>query len=87
MDIRTLPAIGIVVETSCRYFAELRFPEVVSAGIGLERLGTSSVVYRLALFAPLSSRPRSAGSCTCTSMPRPAGRSRCRRRSGPCCCR
>lgn len=49
-DIRALPAIGLVVETSCRYFAELRFPEVVTAGVGLERLGTSSVTYRLALF-------------------------------------
>jgi acyl-CoA thioester hydrolase len=50
VDIRELPAIGLVVETSCRYFAELRFPEVVTAGLALERLGTSSVVYRLALF-------------------------------------
>jgi acyl-CoA thioester hydrolase len=50
VDIRSLPAIGLVVETSCRYFAELRFPEVVTAGLALERLGTSSVVYRLALF-------------------------------------
>lgn len=49
-DIRRLPAIGLVVETSCRYFAELRFPETITAGISLERLGTSSVVYRLALF-------------------------------------
>ncbi|PZS33437.1 MAG: 4-hydroxybenzoyl-CoA thioesterase [Pseudonocardiales bacterium] len=49
-DIRELPAIGLVVETSCRYFAELRFPELVTAGLALERLGTSSVVYRLALF-------------------------------------
>jgi acyl-CoA thioester hydrolase len=50
VDIRDLPAIGLVVETSCRYFAELRFPEVVTAGLALERVGTSSVVYRLALF-------------------------------------
>jgi acyl-CoA thioester hydrolase len=50
VDIRSLPAIGLVVETSCRYFAELRFPEVVTAGIALEKLGTSSVIYRLALF-------------------------------------
>ncbi|MEO6885434.1 MAG: thioesterase family protein [Jatrophihabitantaceae bacterium] len=49
-DIRALPAIGLVVETGCRYFAELRFPELVTAGIALEKLGTSSVVYRLALF-------------------------------------
>jgi acyl-CoA thioester hydrolase len=50
-DIRTLPAIGLVVETSCRYFAELRFPATVTAGIALEHLGTTSVVYRLGLFA------------------------------------
>ena len=50
VDIRRLPAVGLVVETSCRYFAELRFPETVTAGLALEKLGTSSVVYRLALF-------------------------------------
>lgn len=49
-DIRELPAIGVVVETSCRYFAELRFPEIVTAGIALERRGRTSVVYRVALF-------------------------------------
>jgi acyl-CoA thioester hydrolase len=50
VDIRALPAIGLVVETSCQYFAELRFPVVVTAGLGLDRVGSSSVVYRLALF-------------------------------------
>ena len=49
-DIRRLDAIGLVVETSCRYHAELAFPGTVTAGLALERLGTSSVVYRLALF-------------------------------------
>jgi acyl-CoA thioester hydrolase len=49
-DIRRLSAIGLVAETSCRYYAELRFPETVTAGIALERLGTTSVTYRLALF-------------------------------------
>ena len=49
-DIRTLTAVGLVVETGCRYFAELRFPETVTAGLALQKLGTSSVVYRLALF-------------------------------------
>jgi acyl-CoA thioester hydrolase len=61
VDIRRLPAIGLVVETSCRYFAELRFPEVITAGIGLEKLGTSSVVYRLALFGANSAAPAAAG--------------------------
>ena len=61
VDIRTLPAIGLVVETSCRYFAELRFPETVTAGIALERLGTASIVYRLALFGEGSDEPAAVG--------------------------
>ena len=49
-DIRRLPAIGIVAETSCRFFAELSFPEPVDAGLVLEKLGNSSVIYRIGLF-------------------------------------
>jgi acyl-CoA thioester hydrolase len=61
VDIRKLPAIGVVVETSCRYFAELRFPEIVTAGIALEKLGTTSVVYRLALFGESADEPAATG--------------------------
>jgi acyl-CoA thioester hydrolase len=49
-DVRRLPQIGLVVETSCRYLAELDFPAPITAGLGVERLGTSSITYRLALF-------------------------------------
>jgi acyl-CoA thioester hydrolase len=61
VDIRALSAIGVVVETSCQYFAELRFPEVVTAGLALERLGTSSVIYRLALFGEQRAEPAAVG--------------------------
>ncbi|MEH1129350.1 acyl-CoA thioesterase [Micromonospora sp. CPCC 206061] len=61
VDIRRLPALGLVVETRCRYFSELRFPEVVTAGIRLERLGTSSVVYQLGLFGQHSLEPAAVG--------------------------
>ena len=50
-DIRTLPAVGVVVETSCRYLSELRFPSQIIAGLAVDRLGRTSVTYRLALFA------------------------------------
>ncbi len=50
-DIRKLPAIGIVAETSCRFLAELSFPEPVDAGLRLEKLGNSSVIYRIGLFS------------------------------------
>ena len=50
VDIRELRAVGLVVETACQYFAELRFPVTVTAGLRVEHIGTSSVVYRLGLF-------------------------------------
>ncbi len=49
-DIRTLPAVGLVAETSCRYFREVGFPEPVDLGLAVERVGQSSVVYRVGLF-------------------------------------
>nr|WP_170314601.1 thioesterase family protein [Aquibium carbonis] len=42
--------IGLVVETGCRYFAEMAFPDVVTAGIRVARLGSSSVRYEVGLF-------------------------------------
>jgi acyl-CoA thioester hydrolase len=50
VDIRALPAIGIVAEVSCRYFRELGFPAPVDLGLAAERVGRSSVVYRIGLF-------------------------------------
>jgi len=50
VNIRRLPAIGVVAETSCRYFAEIGFPEPVDIGLVVERVGASSVVYRIGLF-------------------------------------
>jgi acyl-CoA thioester hydrolase len=49
-DIRRLPAVGVVAEVSCRYFAEIGFPEPVDLGLAVERVGRSSVVYRVGLF-------------------------------------
>ena len=60
-DIRELPAIGIVAETSCRFMAELSFPDVVYAGLAIEKLGTSSVVYRVVLFRNEASEPVAIG--------------------------
>src|SRR5688572_31961802 len=49
-DIRELPAIGIVAESSCRFLSAVSFPDAIHAGLAIERLGTKSVVYRIALF-------------------------------------
>lgn len=50
MDIRNMPAIGIVAESSCRFFSPVSFPDVIHAGLGIERMGARSVVYAIALF-------------------------------------
>ncbi|WP_019852965.1 acyl-CoA thioesterase [Actinopolyspora mortivallis] len=60
-DIRELPAIGVVAETGCRYLAELSFPDGIEVGIGLRRLGNSSVTYGLAVFGNGDEQPASLG--------------------------
>lgn len=42
--------IGLVVETGCRYHGEMAFPDRVTAGLRVARLGTSSVRYEVGLF-------------------------------------
>lgn len=60
-DIRELPQVGIVAETSCRFLAPLSFPDDVHAGLAVERLGRSSVVYRIALFRNDEDAPSAVG--------------------------
>jgi acyl-CoA thioester hydrolase len=50
IDIHAGGQIGLVVETGCRYFAEMAFPDVVTAGIRVAWLGSSSVRYEVGLF-------------------------------------
>ncbi len=44
------PQICLVVETGCRYFEPLSFPDPIEAGVRVERLGNSSVRYGVGLF-------------------------------------
>lgn len=49
-DIRQLPAVGLVAEVTCRYFREVGYPEPVDLGLAVERIGNSSIVYRIGIF-------------------------------------
>ncbi len=60
-DIRELSSIGIVAETSCRFLKELSFPETIHAGLRLERLGRSSIVYQVGLFREADEQPAAVG--------------------------
>ena len=52
LDIHGGAVIGLVVETGCRYFAPLTYPETVTAGLRVAHLGRSSVRYEIGLFGP-----------------------------------
>jgi acyl-CoA thioester hydrolase len=42
--------VGLVVETSCAYFESIAFPDLIEVGMAVEKIGRSSVTYRLGLF-------------------------------------
>ena len=41
---------GVVAESGCTFYAEVAFPAPLVVGIGVTRIGTSSVTYQLGLF-------------------------------------
>ena len=60
-DIRSQDAIGIVVESGCTFHRELSFPQVIEAGLLVEKIGNSSVTYRVGLFIEEDSEPAASG--------------------------
>ena len=43
-------AIGVCVESQCRFFRSLAFPEPVEAGLRVSKLGSSAVTYQVGIF-------------------------------------
>ena len=50
LDIRDGDTVGFVVETSCTYEKPIAFPDRVTAGLRVARIGTSSVRYEIGIF-------------------------------------
>jgi acyl-CoA thioester hydrolase len=50
LDIEKSPIISLVVETGCTYFESAAYPEALDAGIAVDRIGTSSIVYATGIF-------------------------------------
>jgi len=61
LDIAAGDPIALVVETSCSYFASLAFPESVEIGLAVAQLGTSSIRYRIGIFAVGADTAAAAG--------------------------
>lgn len=50
LDPQAGAVIGLVVETQCRYARSIAFPDRVTAGVRVARIGASSVRYEIGLF-------------------------------------
>jgi len=61
LDIHHAPAIGLVVETSCRFHRPLSFPDTIAAGLRVAKIGRSSVTYEIALFRGDDEMPAATG--------------------------
>ncbi|PWG03672.1 acyl-CoA thioesterase [Sphingosinicella humi] len=61
LDLKQGEPIGLVVETGCRFAAPLAYPQPVDIGLAVERLGNSSVSYRLGVFPKNGSEAAAEG--------------------------
>ncbi len=50
LDLVSSPVVGIVAETGCRYMSPITFPDEVTLGIRVAKLGRSSVRYAVGIF-------------------------------------
>ena len=50
LNLKSGATVFLVVETGCQYFSELAFPDVITAGMKVRKLGNSSVTYDVGLF-------------------------------------
>ncbi len=64
LDIGQSETIGLVVSTSCDFFAPLSFPELISAGLRVSQIGNSSVTYEIGLFREDTMDPAAQGHFT-----------------------
>jgi len=51
LDVKRSDCIGLVVETHCNYFEPLAFPQPLEAGVGVARIGATSIRYEIGVFA------------------------------------
>lgn len=61
LDIHGGAVIGLVVETGCRYFAPIAFPQMLDGALRVAKIGNSSVRYELAIFRPGEDAPVAEG--------------------------
>jgi acyl-CoA thioester hydrolase len=61
LNLTTGTPAGLVVESACRYSRPVSYPEPVEIGLGIQKIGTSSVRYELGVFTAGSDDPAAEG--------------------------
>jgi acyl-CoA thioester hydrolase len=74
LDPASSSIVGLVVESNCRFYASLTYPEPAEVGVAVERLGRSSVRYHLAVFKAGAPNAAAAGRYTHVYVDRATGR-------------
>jgi len=61
LDLMAAPVIPFAAESRCRFFRPLSWPETVTAGIRIEKLGRTSVTYGIGLFGEAADQAAAEG--------------------------
>lgn len=61
LEIGRSPVIGLVVETGCRYFAPVAFPDRLEGALAVSRIGNSAVTYAIGIFREGEAEASAAG--------------------------
>jgi acyl-CoA thioester hydrolase len=75
LDIHGGPVVGYVVASACEYFAPVAYPDPLEVGLRVEKLGSSSVTYGVALFRAGDDVARAAGTMVHVFVDRAASQS------------
>jgi acyl-CoA thioester hydrolase len=64
LTIENSEVVGLVVNNQCQFFASIAFPDTVHVGLSVEKIGNSSVTYRLGIFKNSENQLSALGSYT-----------------------
>lgn len=75
LDIGKSPVIGFIVASSCNYRRPIAYPAKIDAAFRVNRIGTSSVEYGVAVFEADAAEPAAFGTYTHVFVDRGSGKS------------
>lgn len=75
LDIHSAAEVGFVVQSQCNYYSPIKYPEPVTVGLRVNKLGTKSVEYGLAIFKGDDSDASAVGTFTHVFVNRASGKS------------